>query len=149
MEMLCAIKIRSSIKKSSEIKAALDALGLRKTNSCVLLSKNKSNQGLMKKAESVIAYGEINKETLAGLLKKRAMASKSKRFDWSSQDPAAVAQELLDGKKNLKEQGIRRVFNLHPPRKGFGRMGKKAPHNLKGAFGYWGSDINNLIERMI
>jgi large subunit ribosomal protein L30 len=41
------------------------------------------------------------------------------------------------------------MFNLHPPIKGFEKKGKKAPFSLKGAFGYRGKEINNLLERMI
>lgn len=149
MELLCAIKIRSSIKKSSDIQTALKTLGLNKTNSCVILRKNPSNLGLLKVAESVLAYGEINKDSLAVLLKKRAKLSNSKRFDWTGSDPDSAAQEIIEGKKSLKDLGIKRVFGLHPPLKGFGRMGKKAPFTVKGAFGYRGSNMDELLKRMV
>ena len=61
---------------------------------------------------------------------------------WGEVDDETLA--LLQEKR-----GNGGVFRLHPPRKGLGRKGIKAPFKRKGALGYRGTDINNLIRRMI
>jgi large subunit ribosomal protein L30 len=48
----------------------------------------------------------------------------------------------------LKKHTKNRIISLHPPRKGFGRKGIKAPFSIGGALGYRGEKMNDLIERM-
>jgi len=48
----------------------------------------------------------------------------------------------------LKKDGEKKVYNLHPPRKGYGRKGVKVPFSLGGALGDRGDKINDLIRRM-
>ena len=53
-------------------------------------------------------------------------------------------------KKLLREKkGEKKVYHLHPPRKGFGRKGIKTVYKAGGALGNRGKDINNLIQRML
>ena len=80
---------------------------------------------------------------------KRSRISNEKRYEWDSSKVGAFVEEFTKGTKNLEDLKIKRVFNLHPPIKGFGRGGKKAPFKLKGAFGYHGAAINQLLQRMI
>jgi large subunit ribosomal protein L30 len=77
------------------------------------------------------------------------MISNKKRIAASEQDINAFCDSFLKNEKKLNELGIKNMFNLHPPIKGFEKKGKKAPFSLKGAFGYRGKEINNLLERMI
>lgn len=149
MEKICAINIRSSIKKSGAIRRALSGLGLRRLHSCIILDKTDSNMGALKVAESVLTYGEINRDALKKLLSKRARVSNSKKYAWDEQQLTSFLEDFTSGKKSLSDMKIKRVFNLHPPIKGFGRKSKKTPYNLKGTFGYRGTAINALLERMI
>jgi len=48
----------------------------------------------------------------------------------------------------LKKDGEKKVYNLHPPRKGYGRKGIKIPFAKGGALGDRGAAINDLIRRM-
>lgn len=59
-----------------------------------------------------------------------------------------VSEEVI---KELKEKrpSAKKFFSLHPPRGGFERKGIKKPFNLKGALGYRGDKINDLIKKMI
>jgi len=149
MEKLCIIKIRSGLKRTAAIQAVLKNLGLKKLHSCTLMNKSDSTMGMLKVAESVLTYGEIDKETLKNLLLKRARISNSKKYVWEDNKLNAFVDEYFDDKKSLSDIKIKRVFNLHPPIKGFERKGKKAPYSIKGVFGYRGSAINQLIQRMI
>ena len=54
-----------------------------------------------------------------------------------------------DGKTDFKKIGVKPVFRLTPPKKGFGRQGIKKPYSIGGALGYRASDINDLLNRMI
>lgn len=51
--------------------------------------------------------------------------------------------KLLDSRKKNK------FYALCPPKKGFARKGIKMPFNKKGALGYRGDKINDLLKRMI
>ena len=42
-----------------------------------------------------------------------------------------------------------KVYNLNSPKGGLGRKGIKMPYARKGAYGYRGSRINELIKKMI
>ena len=55
--------------------------------------------------------------------------------------------DLYTFKTKLKTVGIKPIFRLHPPRKGY--EGIKRPFTMKGALGNRGDKINNLLERMI
>ncbi|EFD92279.1 MAG: 50S ribosomal protein L30P [Candidatus Parvarchaeum acidophilus ARMAN-5] len=149
MEKLAVIKIRSSISKSNLINKSLRVLGLKKLYSCTIINDSEVNRGILKNIESVITYGEIDANTLSKLLIKRGMISNKKRIAASEQDINAFCDSFLKNEKKLNELGIKNMFNLHPPIKGFEKKGKKAPFSLKGAFGYRGKEINNLLERMI
>lgn len=149
MEKLAVIRIRSNLRKARAVKAVTDGLNLRKLYSCVLMDKSDSNLGMLSSAESVLTYGEIDKETLKKLLLKRGRVSNAKKYEWDEAKLNSFAEEFMDGKRTLNDMKIKRVFNLHPPIKGFERMGKKTPYTLKGVFGYRGAAINSLLQRMI
>ncbi len=149
MEKLCVIGIRSSLKRAGATQAVLRNLGFQKLYSCALLDKTASTLGMLNRAESAITYGEIDKDTLKHLLKKRARISNLKKYEWDNEKLDAFVEEFMSGKRSLSDMKIKRIFNLHPPKKGFERRGKKTPYSLKGAFGYRGAAINQLLERMI
>ncbi len=48
----------------------------------------------------------------------------------------------------LQKDGEKKVYHLHPPRKGYGRKGIKVPFAKGGALGDRGDAINDLIGRM-
>ncbi len=149
MEKLAVIKIRSGIGKSSAIKEGLRVLGLKKLYSCVLIDNSLQNKGILNKIDSVVTYGEIDAKTLSKLLAKRGRISNKKRISADEQSVNAFSELFLKGEKKLTDLGIKNLFGLHPPIKGFERKGKKTPFALKGVFGYRGSEINGLLEKMI
>jgi len=50
--------------------------------------------------------------------------------------------------KLLEQKGKKKTFNLHPPRKGYGRKGIKVPFVKGGALGDRKEKINDLLKRM-
>ncbi len=149
MEKLCVIKIRTSMKKNSVIQKTEKALGLGRMYSCVITDKSDQYMGMLKVVESIITYGEVDKDTFKLLLKKRSEISNKRGFEWDQAELDKFADAFFDGKKKLSDAGIKRTFRLHPPIKGFERKGKKVPYTMKGAFGYRGNNINDLLKRMI
>ena len=102
-------------------------LNLFRKNSCIIKDKTPSILGMVKKVENYVTWGEIEEETLKVLREKHL-------------------QKTKDKEGNLVEK---KFFRLNPPKKGFGRKGIKVGYSKKGALGYRGPDINDLIRRMV
>lgn len=149
MEKVCVVRIMSALKKRGDAQSTIKSLRLNKLHSCTIIDKTDANIGMLKKVDNLITYGELDEDSLKALLKRRAMVSKNKRYEWQENALDDFAAAFLSGKKTLKDLNIKEVFSLHPPTKGFERKGKKTPFNLGGAFGYRGDKINLLLKRMI
>lgn len=149
MEKIAVIKIRSDIGKNKAIKDGLRVFGLKRLYSCVIVDNSPRNKGILNIIDSVVTYGEIDANTISKLLLKRGRISNKKKIDAKEQEITSFSESFLKGEKKIKDIGVKNLFNLHPPIKGFERKGKKTPFSLKGSFGYRGSKINELLERMI
>jgi large subunit ribosomal protein L30 len=109
---------------------------------------------MLQKAHNYLTWGEISKENIALLLKKRGRLvgnkkltdNYAKELGYKSLDE--LAEAIYEGKVEFnKLPRIKPVFRLHPPSKGF--KGKiKRSYTTGGVTGYRGEDINNLIKRM-
>jgi large subunit ribosomal protein L30 len=137
-----------------EIAQTLEHLRLHKTNHAVIVPRNESYEGMLRRARDWIAYGELSQETLATVLKTRAKVEGDKPLTDAYvaehskyQTIDALAQAMASGEAGLKDvEGLKPVIRLNPPRKGYG--GNKR-HYPMGALGDWGEDINDLIQRMV
>lgn len=153
--MIAIIRIRGSIGVRKEVLDCMNMLNLTRANHLVLFPEKKEIIGMVKKARDYVTYGEIKEETLEKLLEKRGRVSGNKKItaeqlkksNYKSFKEASKA--LMEGKKVLEELGAKKVFRLHPPRKGFERKGIKKPYPIGGVLGYRGEKINELILRMI
>lgn len=152
--MYAAIRVRGEVNVRRDLRKTLEVLGLYHKNRLVLKPETKAIKAMLKKVESFITFGEIDEKTLARLLEKRARLSGDKKLDNdflkenkldSFQD---LAKKVLTEKNLLKKMGIKKVFRLHPPRKGFERGGIKKLFSMGGATGYRSSEINVLIKKM-
>ena len=124
---IAVILIRGKIGVRKEIKDTIKMLNLQNKNSCVVLNETPSILGMVKKIKDFSTWGEIDEETEKLLIEKRGQKTKDK-----------------EGKETIKK-----VFRLHPPRKGFERKGIKKPFSVGGVLGYRGDKMNDLIKRMI
>lgn len=138
--MIIVLRIRGLVGINKDAEETFSRLNLRRKFSCILIRENPETLGMLKKVYNFIAYGKINKETLLELIKKRGKPIKGKI------DAEKIVSEL-EGKseKSLEELGIKRVFNLHPPIKGFKST---KLHYPKGDLGK-NEKINELIRRML
>ncbi len=103
-----------------------------------------------------IAWGEASQDGLEKLLSARLQLSGGKKPDDKfysklqvTGGAAGLAAALLEGRvtpKQLELAGARPFYALHPPRKGL--EGIKG-HYPKQSLGYWGTQVNSLVVRMV
>jgi len=120
---IAIIRIRGEHDIRKDIKDTLDMLNLRKKFTCIIVPNTPNYLGMIKKVKDIVTFGVISEETYNKLVEKR-------------------------GKKD-REGKIKKVFHLHPPRKGFERKGIKTPFTIGGALGNRKEKINDLILRML
>ena len=152
--MIAAIRIKGTVGVKKEIKDTLKMLRLDKLHNCVILPETKDVKGMLNKAKDWITWGEISKETLIHLLKKRLKFRNGKKV--REEDLKKItgfdtfekfADALMENKVKLKNfEKLQPKFRLTPPSKGFKN---KKSHWPKGDLGYRGEAINELLKRMI
>ncbi len=152
--MFAVIRVRGTVGNKRKIEDALKMLRLAAVDNCVLVTESDSNKGMLNFVKDQITYGEINKETLVVMLKKRLRLKGNKRVDENAFKAITMfdsyenfAAELLQGKVKLKDlEQLQPVFKLTPPSKGFKSVKEHYP---KGDLGYRGNEINELLMRMV
>ncbi|MEK6872521.1 MAG: 50S ribosomal protein L30 [Nanoarchaeota archaeon] len=142
-KLLAVIRISGMVDVKKDIAGTLDRLRLRRKYACILITRNKNNEGMLKKVKFYIAYGEIDKNILVKLIKERAKSVEGDKNKIKI-NVEEVADNLIKGKK-LSDFELKPFFRLHPPRKGI----KSKLVYPKGVLGNNGKDINKLIERML
>lgn len=148
------VKVRGDVSARHDVRDTLRMLGLTRVNHCVLINDSPTYKGMLQKAKDLITWGEVSKETIDALLRKRGRLVGDKRlsdeyFKSNTQFPSIV--ELVDaiysGVEPSAVPGLKKVFRLRPPRKGY--EATKRPFRDRGSLGYRGEKINDLLARMI
>ena len=155
MAKLALIRLRSGIRAKGEVRDTLAMLRLHRINHLVLVDDNPSYRGMVQKVKDYITWGEIDRETLAKLIRKRGRLIGNKPVtDEYVREKLGVsidefAEKVVNGEMKLTDlPNLKPVFRLHPPRGGL-RGGKKRTFKEGGSLGYRGERINDLIERML
>ena len=155
MAKLALIRLRSGIRAKGEVRDTLAMLRLHRINHLVLVDDNPSYKGMVQKVKDYITWGEIDKETLAALIRKRGRLIGNKPItDEYVKEKLGMtidefAEKVVNGEMKLTDlPNIKPVFRLHPPRGGL-KGSKKRSFREGGALGYRGERINELIERML
>ena len=152
--MYAVIRIhgRTGIRKN--IADTLDMLNLTRISHTVVIPDTPSYKGMLQKAKDYITWGEVSEETFKKLVSERARLPGNKRVtdeyvkentDYASVDDLAVA--ILNGETTLKESGLKPIFRLAPPKKGYENT--RTPFTEGGSLGYRSENINELLEKMI
>ncbi len=153
--MYAVIRVRGDVGINKALKYTLKLLRLHKVNHLVLLSENKQNKNMLNKVNGYVTYGEISESTLNKLIAKRARLIGNRKIDEKFlkekkfKNLNELTGEIINGKRRLGELGIKPVFRLTPPRKGYERAGIKKSYRIGGTAGYRASDINKLILKMV
>ncbi len=158
MPLYAIIRIRGRVDVPPDIKHTLKLLRLHKKFHATLYpSELPGLKGMLHKAKDWITWGEIDRETLVELLRRRGRIIGNKPLTDEFVEKVlgieggieGLADALLEGKVVFhKLKGVKPVFRLHPPRGGF-KYSTKRSYGDRGELGYRGKAINELIKRML
>jgi len=141
--LYAVVRVRGPVNVKKDIEDTLEFLRLNRVNHCVLVPNDKSHSGMLHKAEECITWGEINQTTLEKLLFKRGSLDGSRI---EKVKVGELAKKIISAGRITKDSGLEPVFRLNPPSKGYKAIRRFYP---KGALGYRGEEINELLKRMI
>ena len=152
---LAVVRVRGTVNVRREIEDTLKMLHLTRNCHATLIDDRPSYLGMLQKVQNHVTWGEVSKEIITLLLKKRGSLvgggkitdEYAKKIGFESVDDLAEAIYNLQVEFN-KLPGIKPVFRLHPPRKGYKGSIKKS-YKSGGVTGYRGEAINDLLEKMI
>lgn len=149
------VRVRGTVNIKEGITDTMEMLRLNRANHCVVIPETPSYKGMLQKVKDYVTWGEIDEATMAQLLLLRGKLqgdepiSESfvkKNTDYDSIEDFAKA--ICKNKVNIsKVEGLKPVFRLNPPRKGFRTI--KRAYSIGGTLGYRGKDINALLGRMM
>ena len=152
---LVAVRIRGLSDIPQETKDTLMMLRLTRNCHATLLDNRPSYSGMLKKSKNCLTWGEISKKNIALLLKKRGRIVGDKKLTdesikelgYNTQDDLAEALFNVDVEFSSLP-GVKPLFRLRPPTKGFKGKVKKS-YAAGGEAGYRGEAINDLLKRML
>jgi len=139
---IAIVRVRGLVRVKTEINDTLNMLRLYKKNYCTIVPHTQTYLGMIKKVKDYVTYGEINDETFKMLVEKKGQLYKGRETD--SKGKIKYTKFFIYNNKKYKK-----FFRLNPPKKGFGRKGIKFSFKVRGALGYRGEKINDLIKRML
>jgi len=151
---LAVIRVRGLSDVFREIDETLRMLHLTRNCHATLIDDRPSYLGMLRKAKDYLVWGEVSREGVVLLLRKRGRLVGDRKL--TEQYVQGIGYESID---DLAEaiyelrveygslSGVKPVFRLRPPRKGFKGKVKKS-FAAGGVTGYRGEVINDLIKRM-
>jgi large subunit ribosomal protein L30 len=152
---LAVVRVRGVADIFREVKETMSLLHLERNCHATLIDNRPSNLGMLHKAQHYLAWGEISKETLTLLLKKRGRLIGNKKLsdEYAQKVGRKSLEDLVEAvhKGDVEFHGLpdmKPVLRLHPPSKGF-RGKVKRSFASGGVTGYQGEAINSLLEQMI
>jgi len=152
--MFLVIRVRGTTGVIQNIADTLDMLRLNRISHAVVIEENPSYEGMLQKAKDYITWGEIDAETLAAIIAKRGRLPGNVKVtdEYAAENPdykdtADLANAVIESKVKLAEVGIKPVFRLHPPRKGYEDIRLSVKEG--GSLGYRGEEIKDLAKRML
>ncbi|MEM1873354.1 MAG: 50S ribosomal protein L30 [Acidilobaceae archaeon] len=160
MPLYAIIRLRGTVDTRPEVEHTLSLLRLRRRFTASLYHSSLPGlEGMLKTVESWVTWGEVSRETLVELLRRRGrvVGDKPLTEDYVISKLGLrggieeLADKMLSGEihyHELKALGVKPFFRLHPPRGGFDRSIKKM-YQQGGELGYRGAAINELLKRMI
>ncbi|MFA5363627.1 MAG: 50S ribosomal protein L30 [Candidatus Bathyarchaeia archaeon] len=155
LKCMVVVRIRGLSDFSQEVKDTLMMLRLTRSCHATLLDNRPAYNGMLRKSKDCITWGEVSKETIALLLKKRGRLVGDKKLTdeyaqelgYETLDVLAEAIYNVDVEFNSLPD-LKPLFRLRPPTKGF--KGKvKRSFVSGGELGYRGEAINDLLQRMM
>lgn len=152
--MFAVIRISGKAGLERDVKDTLKMLRLDAPHNCVILPKTPDYTGMIEKVKDYVTYGEVDKQTLLQVLRKRLRSPNNEKVTENAlkditghNSHEELADALLQGKVRLSNfKQLQPVLRLTSPSKGFKST---KSHYPEGDLGYRGNAINGLLERMI
>ena len=152
--MFLVIRVRGTTGVIQNIADTLDMLRLNRISHAVIVEENPSYEGMLQNAKDYITWGEIDAELLAAISAQRGrlpgnvkVTDEDVAENTDYKDIAELADALIASKVKLADVGIKPVFRLHPPRKGYEDIRLSVKEG--GSLGYRGEEIKDLAKRML
>jgi large subunit ribosomal protein L30 len=155
---LLAVRLKGAFGTPEHIEKTLTTLKLKGKFNAVLLENNPSMLATLRQAKDYVTWGEVKPSDIVALLKERGelfggqtLTDKITQHKFGFQSVDGLASSLANGSVALNvlwQKGLKPVFRLHPPSRGF-KASTKRPRGSRGELGYRGPEISNLIARMI
>ena len=151
--MIGVLRVRGRTGVKKGIQDTMSMLKLTRINHLVLLHEDPTYKGMLVKAKDYVTWGEIDVETISQIITKRGKILGNEKVteeyikektDYSSIEELAKA--VVAGEATVEDAGIKPVFRLHPPRKGY--EATKTSFKEGGTLGNR-EDINELVSKMI
>ncbi len=150
--MYAVVRLRGGFKLRPEIANTLKMLRLRSVNHCIILDETPNYTGMVRKVKDYIAWGVVDADTLANLLRLRGRFAGGKRLTQEYMDECELgsmedfAKAVYNGDAKLSDiPNLKPLFRLHPPRKG--HRGIKKTITEGGELGFH-EDIGALLKKM-
>jgi large subunit ribosomal protein L30 len=141
-QKLAAIRIRGHTQINTKVEETLQMLRLYRANFCIIVPNTPVYEGMLKRAKDYLTWGEIDDDTFQKLVEKRGEEFNGRETDTAGK---ITYNDFIE----INSKKLKRYFRLNSPKKGLGRKGMKQSFKNKGALGYRGSAINDLIKRML
>ena len=156
MTLLAIVRVRGTVDVPPKVKATLEMLNLRRRFTAVIYPDNEDIRGMLKVIKDWVVWGEIESDVLRQLILKRGRLPGNRRIDEEALKEITgkgineLITDLINGEVSWHKLApkVKPVFRLHPPKGGFKGSIKK-PYKSGGELGYRGSQINELLKRMI
>jgi large subunit ribosomal protein L30 len=152
---LVAVRIRGMSDIRQETKDTMMMLRITRNCHATLLDNRPAYNGMLRKCKDFITWGEVSKENIVRLLTKRGRLTGDKKL--TDEYAKELGYETLDALAEAiygvdvefsSLPGVKPLFRLRPPSKGFKGKVKKS-FAAGGEAGYRGEAINDLLKRML
>jgi len=153
---LIVIRLRGRVGVKYDIKDTLKMLNLNRVNHAVVIDNRKSYLGMLQKVKDYVTWGILDEEICLSLFKKRArlignepITDEYVKTYTKYKSVEELAKAFLNFEVEIKNlPHLKRVFRLHPPKKGF-KYSKKRPFGDYGELGNRKELMDELVNRML
>lgn len=153
---IAVVRIRGHIQVRHTIEKTMESLNLTRSNHCVVVPATEDVVGMVRKVKDYVTFGPIDAEGVERLIKERGrlvgdvpITDKYVKENTDFGSVKELAAAVADGSFRYKDvPGVKPLFRLNPPRKGF-KGGVKRSYRAHGSLGDRGDAIGELITRMV
>jgi len=154
MTLLLVLNVHGRINSSAPVRKALAELKVERKFTASVVPDDDATKGMLRLCKEYLAWSELDKELLTELLKKRGMASETRKLDKEALASIGYKKHEELATKMIKDEvrlssvsGIRPFFRLSPPRGGF-KSSLRRQATDKGTLGL-NPKLGDIVRRMV